>query len=122
MALEKQEYGSIVAQAVINVGTDAALSLYGCSSAGLTTTTTLREYVFALNGEMSLLAAASRHIAVTVSQPRANTVRMARVVVDAGDTAAQIRVQLVDAAFAPADGAAGDVISVTVFRSNVPVS
>lgn len=120
MSIAGQQQGSLIASIVIDVNTDKVISAYGIASAGLTTVTPKTEYTFGLDPELTACVPDQREELAEVRTFDVNPARLARVYVKAGDDQNTIRVQLIDGAFAPAAGAAGDVLIVSVLRAAVP--
>lgn len=117
--LQGQAQGTTVSAFAIDIATDAFLSQYGLSGS-LVVAVPLTEYAVALNAESSSTPGLGRQVVATVRQPQANAYRAARWVVGGLDVEATIRLVIVDATGAPAAGAAGDVLIVSVIRTTVP--
>lgn len=115
-----QQQGSMIASIVIDVDGDKVITAYGTGSAGLTVVTPKTEYTFELDAEITACVRDQREELAEARTFDVNPARLARVYVKAGDGDNTIRVQLVDGAFAPAAGAAGDRLVVSVLRAAVP--
>lgn len=115
-----QNQGSVIAQVVIDVNSDTIIGGYGIAPSGLTVITPKTEYTFALDAETSAAPANGAQPIPLMRTSGANPYRTARIYVGALDLVGVQRVQIVDAAGAPAVGAAGDVLFVSVLRATVP--
>jgi len=120
MSIAGQQQGSLIASIVIDVDGDKVISAYGVGVAGLTVVTPKTEYTFDLDSEITACVRDQREELAEARTLDPNPARLARVYVKAADGDNTIRVQLVDAAFAPAAGTTGDRLIVSVLRAAVP--
>lgn len=115
-----QQQGSTIANIVIDVDGDKVINAYGVDQSSFVVVTPKTEYTVNLDAELTATAPDQRQELAEARTLDPNPARLARVYVKAGDSPNTIRIQLVDAAFAPAVGAAGDRVILGVVRVNVP--
>jgi len=119
--LAGQAQGSIVAQVAIDVETDALISAWGLEPGGVTVITPSTAYAFFLNKESSTIPIDAQQVCASVRQFKASLRLLPTWQHDGGDPENQVSIELIDPTTGAAQaGVAGDVLTISVYRVNVP--